>query len=133
MNRIRTAMLLGAAVLLASPVAAQQKALAEVGSEYFAQYCAVCHGVSGKGDGPAAPAMLVPPPDLTTITKRLGSPFPALVVAQTIDGSRPIAAHGSNEMPVWGRRFRRETAGADSALRGRILLIVEYLRSIQVP
>jgi hypothetical protein len=55
------------------------------------------------------------------------------LVAKNIDGSVGVAAHGSTEMPVWGRRFRREEAGPDSALRGRILLLVEYLRSIQKP
>lgn len=130
---IRFALLLGSAALLAPPLAAQQATLADAGSEYFAQYCASCHGASGKGDGPAAKALLVRPPDLTTLTRRLGEPFPALLVAEIIDGSRPITAHGSNEMPVWGRRFRRDTTGPESALRGRILLIVEYLRSIQQP
>jgi mono/diheme cytochrome c family protein len=130
---IRAALLLGTLVLLAPPLAAQEAALAAAGSEYYAQYCAACHGISGKGDGPAAPALITPPPDLTALSKRYGEPFPGLLVAKNIDGSVGVAAHGSTEMPVWGRRFRREEAGPDSALRGRILLLVEYLRSIQKP
>ncbi len=35
------------------------------GAEVFATYCAVCHGPDGKGNGPAAAALVPPPPDLT--------------------------------------------------------------------
>jgi len=35
------------------------------GAQVFAAYCAVCHGPAGKGDGPAAAALVPPPPDLT--------------------------------------------------------------------
>jgi mono/diheme cytochrome c family protein len=40
------------------------------GRENFTAYCAVCHGVDGRGNGPAAPAMKVPVPDLTTLAAR---------------------------------------------------------------
>lgn len=36
------------------------------GKAMFETYCAVCHGKDGKGDGPAASAMKIPPFDLTT-------------------------------------------------------------------
>src|ERR1700683_3725370 len=45
------------------------------GSEMFINYCAVCHGKSGNGDGPAASALKVPPADLTTLAKRNGGKF----------------------------------------------------------
>ena len=35
------------------------------GAQLFAAYCAVCHGPAGKGDGPAAAALVPPPTDLT--------------------------------------------------------------------
>jgi mono/diheme cytochrome c family protein len=35
------------------------------GARVFAAYCAVCHGTTGKGDGPAAAVLVPPPPDLT--------------------------------------------------------------------
>ena len=35
------------------------------GHEMYDQLCAVCHGVTGMGDGPAAPALSSPVPDLT--------------------------------------------------------------------
>ncbi|MBW2233214.1 MAG: c-type cytochrome [Deltaproteobacteria bacterium] len=35
------------------------------GAQVFAAYCAVCHGPAGKGNAPAAAALVPPPPDLT--------------------------------------------------------------------
>jgi Cytochrome C oxidase, cbb3-type, subunit III len=35
------------------------------GSALFAAHCAVCHGAEGRGDGPAAKSLPVPPADLT--------------------------------------------------------------------
>ncbi len=35
----------------------------------FEKNCAMCHGASGKGDGPAAKAMKNKPPDLSTTLK----------------------------------------------------------------
>ena len=34
------------------------------GQEMYKAYCAVCHGTDGKGGGPAASALKVPPPTL---------------------------------------------------------------------
>jgi mono/diheme cytochrome c family protein len=39
----------------------------ERGKQTFLEYCAACHGVSAKGDGPAASALKIPPEDLTTL------------------------------------------------------------------
>ncbi len=35
------------------------------GPDLYRLYCATCHGRDGKGNGPAAAALKVPPPDLT--------------------------------------------------------------------
>ena len=35
------------------------------GEELYRNYCAVCHGAEGRGDGPAASSFDPPPPDLT--------------------------------------------------------------------
>ncbi len=35
------------------------------GEELYRNYCTVCHGAEGKGDGPAASSFDPPPPDLT--------------------------------------------------------------------
>jgi mono/diheme cytochrome c family protein len=40
------------------------------GKEMFLQYCTPCHGPNGKGNGPAASAMRVPPADLTRLAAK---------------------------------------------------------------
>jgi mono/diheme cytochrome c family protein len=47
------------------------------GKDLYGSYCASCHGMDGKGGGPASAAMKVSPPDLTSINKRHKGKFPA--------------------------------------------------------
>src|ERR1039458_8224627 len=56
------------------------------GKDLYREYCAVCHGTTGKGDGPAASALKVPPSDLTQISKKNGGKFPELQVQHIING-----------------------------------------------
>jgi mono/diheme cytochrome c family protein len=110
--------------------------LVEVGRSEFAQYCAACHGVDARGGGPAAAALAKPPADLTHIATRRGGVFPADDVAAWIDGRLAPPAHGTREMPVWGVRFADGLPPGEltqDLVRGRILTLVEYLRSIQAP
>ena len=55
--------ILAAVALLPGLALAQGNA--EKGKGLFAQYCAACHGPSGKGDVPAAAALNPKPKDLT--------------------------------------------------------------------
>ena len=75
--------------------------------------------------------------DLTRIAARNSGRFDAAEVARFIDGRERIAVHGSPEMPAWGRRYddRREYGFRDETLLapGTILLLVDYLGSIQAP
>src|SRR5208337_5189077 len=54
------------------------------GKEMYNSYCAVCHGTDGKGSGPAASAMKVPPSDLSLLSKNNGGKYPALKVTASI-------------------------------------------------
>jgi len=98
------------------------------GSQLFRTYCASCHGVRAKGDGPAALAMKKSPPDLTLIAKRNNGMFPAERVRQIIEG-RGVSAHGDRTMPVWGDVFARKVGGRDP----HVMLgsLVQYLDQIQ--
>jgi mono/diheme cytochrome c family protein len=117
-----------------SKTAGPDLVLAEMGGEVFASRCAPCHGSSGVGDGPAAASLKVPPADLTRIAARRGGEFPDGEISRTIDGRFDIPAHGSREMPVWGERFSAvipESGLGDEIARGQIVILVEYLKSIQ--
>jgi mono/diheme cytochrome c family protein len=71
------------------------------GKEMFHAYCASCHGLDGKGNGPAAAALKKQPADLTLLAKQSGGNFPAMEVMGSIkDGSQ--TGHGSKGMSVWG-------------------------------
>jgi len=77
------------------------------GGDSFEFYCASCHGKTGKGDGPTAPALKTRPTDLASLARRNGGAFPKDRVLAVVTGTgRPIAAHGSTDMPVWGQIFR---------------------------
>jgi mono/diheme cytochrome c family protein len=135
---MRQLILILAAVVLGGAARADERPadlmLAEIGEPYFQSYCASCHGMSGRGDGPAASSLRKPPADLTRIAARRGGRFPEGEIAQFIDGRFRLDAHGTREMPVWGEVFTRGIPEADSAesmARGQILVILEYLKSIQ--
>ena len=102
------------------------------GKEMFNNYCAVCHGKDGKGDGPAATALKVAPADLTTLTQRNNGKFPSAHVSTVILGERALPSHGSREMPVWGPLFRSLDAQGDLVVRQRIVNLTEYIKSLQV-
>jgi mono/diheme cytochrome c family protein len=105
-----------------------------VGQQYFVRYCSACHGVEGRGDGPAAPVLQPPPADLTRIAQRREGHFPVDEIRAYIDGRTGVPAHGRREMPVWGERFG-EIVGSDSlgeaVVRSHLRFLVAYLQSIQ--
>ena len=82
----------------------------ENGKQFYQIYCALCHGLEAKGDGPVA-AKFVPPPDLTleVIRKR-----PDGFLYQTITDGGPL-------MPAQG-----EALGPNERWE-----IVIYLRRLQ--
>jgi len=123
-------------VLLPFAASAQQKLGAPPGKGSYTRYCAVCHGPAGKGDGPFAPLLTKKPGDLTQLAKKNNGTFPALQVANIIDGRQEVSAHGTPDMPIWGERFGEEGEAAGShvgqtAARERIQLLIQYLESIQ--
>lgn len=127
------------ATLIASSLAlAAGHALAEEpqGRDDFVRYCAACHGMEADGNGPVAPTLRTAPPDLRRIAARRNGTFPEAAILRIIDGRDPVVAHGSREMPVWGEELSREVAsgpGADAMARGKALLILRYLQSVQLP
>jgi mono/diheme cytochrome c family protein len=101
------------------------------GQDMYKGYCAVCHGITGKGDGPAASALKVPSPDLTTLAQKNGGKYPAMKVTAVIRGERALAAHGSKDMPVWGDLFWQMSGGHSSEVQQRISNLSKYLESLQ--
>lgn len=79
---------------------------------------------------PGMPALKSAPPDLTEISKRHDGKFPRMQVISFIGGEMPVVAHGSREMPVWGRVFRPERPGFSPG-SPEIYALTDYIESIQ--
>jgi mono/diheme cytochrome c family protein len=101
------------------------------GKEMYSTYCAVCHGLDGKGAGPAAQALKVPPTNLSTLSKMNGEKFPALAVAATIRGEGNVAAHGTKDMPVWGKLFWSMSGGHEGEVQQRVANLTSYVEGLQ--
>jgi mono/diheme cytochrome c family protein len=127
-----------ASLSLNSPSSAQKEKV-DVGKREFEVHCAGCHGMDARGKGPNASSLKVAPSDLTLLAKRNVGVFPTDRVIGVIDGRAEIASHGSREMPVWGDRYAigaaEHFAGSpydqEVHIRGRVLVLVDYLRRIQ--
>jgi len=100
------------------------------GKAMFHEYCAACHGVDGKGNGPAAPALTKAPADLTQLAAHNNGKFPDVRVSRYIEGMDTVQAHGTRDMPIWGDVFKslnRDPAAATM----RVSNLTEYVRSLQ--
>ena len=101
------------------------------GKEMFKSYCAVCHGIDARGNGPAASALKTPPPDLTVLAQKNGGKYPSAHVASVIRGQAALAAHGSQDMPVWGPLFSSISQGREAQVQQRISNLVSYIETLQ--
>jgi mono/diheme cytochrome c family protein len=111
-----------------------QQTSAASGQQMFTTYCAACHGADGRGDGPAAKAMKIPPVDLTTLSKKNGGAFPSAHVSSVLQFGVENPAHGSAEMPVWGdlmQTMPSSNRDRSVVMHQRITNLTDYLKQIQ--
>ena len=130
--------LLGAVTLGVStmPIAADKL---DIGKREYDASCASCHGLDGKGRGSFAEMLQLSMPDLTTLSKKNGGVFPISRVYNVIDGKEAVKAHGTREMPIWGRHLSFRAAPEyddygwerDEFVRARILAVIDYLYRLQ--
>ncbi len=127
------ALLLGGAILAATavPTVAQ-----DAGKNEYMVACAICHGESGKGQGPFAELLNIETPGLTGLAAANDGVFPYLEIFQIVDGRTGVRGHGG-PMPIWGERFSATAQeefgyfGAEVVTRGRIALLLDYLITLQ--
>lgn len=107
---------------------------ANSGKQMYNSYCATCHGLDGKGNGPAAMELKQQPTDLTALSRNNGGKFPDAHVYSVLQFGVETPAHGSKEMPVWGPALRSLTNGSSAARmveQQRISNLTNYLRTLQ--
>jgi mono/diheme cytochrome c family protein len=76
------------------------------GHEMYDQLCAVCHGMEGKGDGPAARALSQPVPDLTQIGTGATSKYSHAQLKRVIAGKSRAVHQDLVGMPLWETEFQ---------------------------
>jgi len=111
----------------------------DAGKIEFESRCASCHGVNGKGPGPVGELLRKSPPDLTLLAKRNSGVFPMARLYDSITGDALPAAHGTRDMPVWGRVYREDAAtyymelpyDPDAYTRAQVLMLLEYVHRLQ--
>jgi len=127
----------GADVVVKGAPLTWRKAAISDGGALYQELCAVCHGESARGDGPAAPALKNTVPDLTMLAAKNGGEFPFQKVQETITGQNRVIEHGTVSMPIWGRAFEAvrpdwTRTQREAFAEQRIYNITEYLSTIQV-
>ena len=122
-----------------STMAFAQKEKVDVGKLEFEVHCAICHGIDAKGNGSEAYNLEVTPPNLTLLAKNNAGVFPTDRMIDVIDGRAQIKSHGLREMPNWGKQYATRAAehfagspyDREAFIRGRVLILMDYLRRIQ--
>ncbi len=100
------------------------------GKQMYKDYCAACHGMEGKGNGPAVEFLKAPPPDLTIMGKGHDDMYVTNHVRTVLRFGTENKAHGTLDMPLWGQMFNALNNN-DAVVTLRISNLCEYVQSIQ--
>jgi hypothetical protein len=130
------AFVVGAATTAQAQQSSPAKQSVNLGKYEYDSHCAVCHGSNGAGEGPYSSFLSKTIPSLTTLSKRNGGVFPFDRVYQTIDGRQEVQAHGTRDMPIWGRDFsamsiRGPYYNDEEFAHAKILALTEYIYRLQ--
>jgi cbb3-type cytochrome c oxidase subunit I len=106
----------GPAVLLSTELPAAERARFELrGAAVFTRHCGGCHGVGGKGDGPAAASLLPAPRDLTRALfsdQALSRVLWEGIRGSSMPGWHELSAHDLRALATYVRSLEAETPQA---------------------
>jgi mono/diheme cytochrome c family protein len=136
------------AILVAQQVKVEKVPLRPIssidGKDLYKAYCAQCHGLDAKGNGPRA-KLKKPGADLTRIAANNHGTFVKESVVEYIMGTRPggrsqfdpvsgkvvfMTPDGPADMPPWGFYFRNFWPSDPE--RFRLMKVADYLETLQV-
>ena len=123
------AMFLGACSMVEWPIVS--------GKSVYNEYCVMCHGASGTGDGALADDLFTRPTDLTRLSLDNDGDFPRVRVLSHIDGYLR-GENSSGAMPEFGLLLAGENVlmetgeGVVTPTPKPMLGVVNYLERIQV-
>jgi mono/diheme cytochrome c family protein len=139
MNPLLRAALVAGTCLLTLPAPAAEAKL-DLGRREYLDNCAICHGQSGRGDGPMSMLLTKQVPDITLLQRTNNGVYPFDYVYDTIDGRERVQGHGTREMPIWGRAYGGRADQAmppfwpydrEAFIRARILALTEHIYTLQ--
>jgi mono/diheme cytochrome c family protein len=127
-----TRVAIGAMVVYAGAAAGltQEREDRESGAYLYRVFCVVCHGDSGRGDGPVSDTLRRPVPDLTVLSRQAGGVFPRDRVLKAIQTGGPTAAHVPGGMPTWSEAFARLEPSKGTGQK-RMQALVDHVESLQ--
>lgn len=102
------------------------------GEQMCVSYCAPCHGVDGRGSGPVADVLKVPPTDLTVLARNNQGKFPDVHIMSLLEKCVESPAHGTAQMPVWDPLFTRMNNSNPQEPKLRVSNSRRYLKTMQV-
>ncbi len=115
----------------AAPSENRKSASDVAGKAEYQQYCALCHGVDGRGMGPLTDddAMKKSAADITQLAKRNGGVFAFSKVADTIRDGGSIVGHSQSRMMAWGKVFSVES----DPVRAKAIIfdVTRYVEGLQ--
>ena len=103
------------------------------GKQMYVSYCAPCHGVDGRGQGPVAAALKKQPTDLALLSKNNGGKFPSTHIMSVLEFGAANPSHGTAQMPVWGPMLGQmdATNAENNVSLLRISNLSQYLQTLQ--
>jgi len=135
------ATLVAVSLALCSGAVLAQQQKTDLGKLEYDTNCAICHGADGKGNGSLSGLLRTSPTDLTQLARKNQGILPVPRMYDVIQGEG-VPSHGSRDMPIWGRTYLVEDAqrlieargnyDAAALVRGRILMLIEYINRLQV-
>ncbi|MCP3998947.1 MAG: hypothetical protein GY722_28375, partial [bacterium] len=118
---VAAVVLMAAAAVPAEDSVPDDYGMIRVGASLFSAYCTSCHGATAEGDGALANSLRVVPTNLTQIQSNSGGTFPFADVVQKIDGTEKVKGHGSSDMPIWGRAFKKvDDSATDESVHEKV-------------